>query len=405
MSTATAFRYRVVSAAGGAPTTGEVQAASAEAAVQALRARGQFVVAIEPGQAAGETRTRRASGQIGLQLVSELAVLLKAGLPLDRALALAIDNIEDAAAARALGGLLQSVREGAPLSRAMLDHPQLFSAADSAMAEAGEASGRLGEALERLAVMLKQAENLRRTITSAMIYPAALLVIAVGVIALMLLYVVPQFETMLATTRGELPWATVMIMALSRGLREWWPVLLLVGAGTVMVLTRLRHNPALRRGVDRVVLGVPLIGELVRRIETARFAHTLGALVEGGVPLPQAMALARRTVGNSVMGEALDGVVATLREGGGLAGPLAQTGVLPRMAVAFLRTGEEASQLALMLARLAEVLDQDVQTRLERLVAVLTPAITVILGASVAGIIAAVMSAILGFNELAVAQP
>jgi general secretion pathway protein F len=182
-------------------------------------------------------------------------------------------------------------------------------------------------------------------------------------------------------------------------------VLLLVGAGTVMALTRLRHNPALRRGVDRVVLGVPLIGELVRRIETARFAHTLGALVEGGVPLPQAMALARRTVGNSVMGEALDGVVATLREGGGLAGPLAQTGVLPRMAVAFLRTGEEASQLALMLARLAEVLDQDVQTRLERLVAVLTPAITVILGASVAGIIAAVMSAILGFNELAVAQP
>jgi general secretion pathway protein F len=395
----------VVSAAGGAPTSGEVQAASAEAAVQALRARGQFVVALEPGEAAGESRVRRASGQIGLQLVGELAVLLKAGLPLDRALALAIDNIEDAAAARALAGLLQSVREGAPLSRAMLDHPSLFSAADSAMAEAGEASGRLGDALERLAVMLRQAANLRRTITSALVYPAALLVIAVGVIALMLLYVVPQFETMLAAARGELPWATVMIIALSRALREWWPLLLLVLAGTALALTRLRRSPALRRTADRAVLGLPLVGELVRRIETARFAHTLGALVEGGVPLPQAMALARRTVGNSVMGDALDSVVATLREGGGLAGPLAQTGVLPRMAVAFLRTGEEASQLALMLSRLAEVLDQDVQTRLERLVAVLTPAITVILGASVAGIIAAVMSAILGFNELAVAQP
>ena len=405
MNAVTAFRYRVVSAAGGAPTSGEVQAARVEDAVQALRARGQFVVSIEPGQAAGEGRTRRVSGQIGLQLVGELAVLLKAGLPLDRALALAIDNIEDAAAARALTGLLQSVREGAPLSRAMLDHPALFSAADSAMAEAGEASGRLGDALERLAVMLKQAENLRRTITSAMIYPAALLVIAVGVIALMLLFVIPQFETMLATARGDLPWATVMIMALSRGLREWWPLLLLGLGVTIIAMMRLGRSPAVRRSVDRAVLGLPLVGELVRRIETARFAHTLGALVEGGVPLPQAMALARRTVGNSVMGEALDGVVATLREGGGLAGPLAQTGVLPRMAVAFLRTGEEASQLALMLARLAEVLDQDVQTRLERLVAVLTPAITVILGATVAGIIAAVMSAILGFNELAVAQP
>ncbi|MBX9883914.1 MAG: type II secretion system F family protein, partial [Novosphingobium sp.] len=333
------------------------------------------------------------------------AVLLKAGLPLDRALALAIDNIEDSAAARALTGLLQSVREGAPLSRAMLDHPALFSAADSAMAEAGEASGRLGEALERLAVMLKQAANLRRTIVSAMIYPAALLVIAVGVIALMLLFVVPQFESMLAAAQGNLPWPTLMIMALSQALRAWWPILLLLAATAVMGAARLRHNPAFRRGVDRAVLALPLVGELVRRIETARFAHTLGALVEGGVPLPQAMALARRTVANSVMGEALDGVVATLREGGGLATPLAQTGVLPRMAVAFLRTGEEASQLALMLARLAEVLDSDVQTRLERLVAVLTPAITVILGASVAGIIAAVMSAILGFNELAVAQP
>lgn len=405
MSAATAFRYRVVNSAGGAETSGEVQAASAQDAVQALRARGQFVVSLEPGQAAGQRHTRRASVQVSLQLVSELAVLLKAGLPLDRALALAIDNIEELAATRALHELLQSVREGAPLSRAMVDHPSLFSPADSAMAEAGEASGRLGDALERLAVMLKQAANLRRTITSALVYPAALLVIAVGVIALMLLYVVPQFETMLAAAQGELPWATRAIMGLSRALREWWAILLLLVAGAVLAVMRLRSSPSVSRTIDRVVLGLPLIGELVRRIETARFAHTLGALVEGGVPLPQAMALARRTVANSVMGEALDGVVAGLREGGGLAGPLAQTGVLPRMAVAFLRTGEEASQLALMLARLAEVLDQDVQTRLERLVAILTPAITVILGATVAGIIAAVMSAILGFNELAVAQP
>lgn len=405
MNAATAFRYRVVDAAGGAETSGELQAASAEEAVKALRARGQFVVSLEAGPASGEARVRRASVQVSLQLVGELAVLLKAGLPLDRALALAIDNIEEPAASRALNALLQSVREGAPLSRAMLDHPALFTPADSAMAEAGEASGRLGDALERLAVMLKQAANLKRTITSALVYPAALLVIAVGVIALMLLYVVPQFETMLASAQGELPWATRAIMGLSRALRDWWAVLLLVLAGAVLALMRLRGNPAISRTIDRVVLGLPLIGELVRRIETARFAHTLGALVEGGVPLPQAMALARRTVANSVMGEALDSVVATLREGGGLAGPLAQTGVLPRMAVAFLRTGEEASQLALMLSRLAEVLDQDVQTRLERLVAILTPAITVILGATVAGIIAAVMSAILGFNELAVAQP
>lgn len=405
MSDRRAFRYRAVHGSG-APAQGDLVADDEAGAMAALRQRGLLVLELSPGTTpAVAPAMRRAAPQAALQLVGELAVLLKAGLPLDRALALAIDNIEDRKATTALAGLLAAVREGAPLSRAMRDQPALFSAADAAMAEAGEAGGRLADALERLSAMLEQAAALRRTIGTALIYPVALLVIAIGVIELMLLFVVPQFEHLLDTTQGTLPPASMAVIGASRLLRNDWPWLLAGIAALAFGLARAGRAPGARLMRDRLVLRIPLLGELVRRIDTARLAHTLSALVEGGVPLPQALPLARRTVSNGVIGAALDTVAQGLREGGGLAAPLASSGVLPRMAIAFLRTGEESSQLALMLERLAHVLDRDVRTRLERLVAILTPAITVILGATVAGIIAAIMSAILGFNDLAVANP
>ena len=148
-------------------------------------------------------------------------------------------------------------------------------------------------------------------------------------------------------------------------------------------------------------LAMPLLGELIRRIETARFARTLGALIEGEVTLPAAIRLAQRTITNQVMARAILQVADGVKEGGGLTGPLAVTGVLPPLAIGFLRTGEETSQLGMMLSRLAAVLDRDIRTRLERLIGILTPVITVVLGATVASIIAAIMSAILGFNDLA----
>ncbi|WP_226015750.1 type II secretion system F family protein [Novosphingobium sp. FKTRR1] len=407
MSELATFRYRAVRA-DGTLVNGDVVAASDADAVLRIRREGARPVALTRVDRPGTGRARgpsRAQSEAARVLVAELAVLLKAGLPLDRALALAIDNIEDTRTATTMADLLKAVREGAPLSRAMADNPALFSPAHAAMAEAGEANGRLGEALERLSTMLEQAADLRRIIVTSMIYPVALLVIAVGVIAMMLLFVVPQFEHLLDTFHGQLPAASMAVIGASRFLRAWGLWLLLgLGLGGI-VLAQALARPGARLVLDRVILGVPQLGELARRIDTARFAHTLGALLEGGVPLPHALSLARRTIANSVIGDAVGRVADGVREGGGLAQPLAATGVLPRMAVSFLRTGEETSQLALMLSRLAMVLDRDVRTRLERLVALLTPAITVILGAAVAGIIASILSAILGFNDLAVAQP
>lgn len=161
------------------------------------------------------------------------------------------------------------------------------------------------------------------------------------------------------------------------------------------------RQPVVRLARDRLILSLPLLGELVRRIDTARFARTLGALIDGEVALPAALILSRRTISNQVLRAAVSRVADGVKEGGGLTAPLAASGALPRLAIGFLRTGEETSQLGMMLTRLADVLDRDIRTRIETLIGILTPLITVVLGATVAGIIASIMSAILGFNDLA----
>jgi general secretion pathway protein F len=397
------FRYRALRPDGSA-LSGEMDAPDRSVAVANLRRTGAtpLELVILPPRAPG--RTRRVGGKAraaASTCVSELAVLIDAGLQLDRALALAIENVEDKSVAVYLAEILRDVREGAPLSRAMAQKPDLFSPTAIAMTEAGEANGRLGEALARLAATLEQDAALRRLVGSSMIYPVALLVIAVGVVLLMLLFVVPQFEGMFASTTQKLPTATVVVMSASRLLRHYGLALLLavglLGTGAAMAM----RQPVVRLARDRLILSLPLLGELVRRIDTARFARTLGALIDGEVALPAALILSRRTISNQVLRAAVSRVADGVKEGGGLTAPLAASGALPRLAIGFLRTGEETSQLGMMLTRLADVLDRDIRTRIETLIGILTPLITVVLGATVAGIIASIMSAILGFNDLA----
>jgi general secretion pathway protein F len=401
------YRYRAVRADGSA-AAGEIEAPDRERAVAAVRRLGATPLELVPAAAAvrgqpakiAKGRAAKAAGTI----VSELAVLLDAGLQLDRALALAIENVEDPGARANFAEILRSVREGAPLSKAMAAQPGLFSPTAIAMAEAGEANGRLGDALDRLATMMARAEELRRIVGNAMIYPIALLVIAVGVIAMMLLFVVPQFESLFATSRAQLPAASLFVMGASRFLRDHGLVLLGIVVAGGFALRQAARTPASRAAIDRAVLGVPQLGELVRRAEAARFARTLGALLEGEVPLPNALMLAQRTLANSAMAGAIAQIAAGVREGGGLTAPLAAAKVFPRLAIGFFRTGEETSRLGPMLSRLADVLDRDVRLRLERVIGILTPAITVFLGTAVAAIIASIMSAILGFNDLAVSS-
>ena len=400
------FAYRAVSPSGSA-TSGEIEAGSRAQAVTAVRRLGLSPLDLTEVAAPKQVKHGRADGKTRAAVtktIGELAVLIGAGLQLDRALALSIENIELPAVRAQFFEILSSVKEGMPLSRAMAGNDALFSPMAVAMTEAGEADGNLGGALGRLAEALGQADDLRNLITTSMIYPVILLVIAVGVILLMLLFVVPQFESLFAGAGDKLPAASQLVMGASQSLRaHGWLML----GGVLLLYFGLRQwlrQPSMKLGVDRMILRTPQLGMLVRYIDTARFARTLSVLVTGGVPLPVALAMAQRAIGNREIGDAVAKVASGVKEGEGLTAPLAAANVLPKLALGFLRTGEETSQLGPMLGKLADVLDRDVKIRLQRLIGLLTPAITVILGVTVAAIIGSIMTAILGFNDLAVAS-
>jgi len=398
-----AFAYRAVTTAG-ALRSGTLEASTRADALERLRNLGLTPIEASPSTArpaAAAPRLGAAGRRAMINAVSELAVLLGAGLPLDRALAIGLENAAHPALKAALAAVLTRVKEGAPLSQAIGEAKGFFPPMAAAMAEAGEANGRLDTALARLAETLDRGEALRQAVTSAMVYPALLMVVAGSVILMMLLFVVPQFEGLFADQQARLPFATRAVLAASHLLRSYgW-----LGAGGLAAAAVGAANwlkqPAARLALDRAVLGVPRVGALTKAAATARFARVLGSLVEGGVPLPAALGIAQGSLGNSHMEAAVARVAAGLKEGGGLARPLADSSLFPSMAISFLRTGEETAQLPLMLGRLADVLDRDVRTALDRLVALLTPAITVVMGAAVAGVIASIMSAILGFNDLA----
>ncbi|HVV64324.1 MAG TPA: type II secretion system F family protein [Rhizomicrobium sp.] len=399
------YKYRAATPAGQL-RTGVLEGASRADAIERVKRLGLMPIeTVETSAKKGEdaqlrmnTATRRGI----VNAVGELAVLLNAGLALDRALAVCVENVSRPAVKQVFAKLRDRVRHGASLARAMQDSGGAFSPMASAMAEAGEASGKLDESLGRLADTMERAETLRQTIVSSMVYPIMLVIIAISVILVMLLFVVPQFESLFSDAGAKLPFMTQVVMAASHAVKDYGVVGLVMGGVAVYLVMRWIRQPAVRRVVDRQLLEAPIFGAVIRNAETARFARTLGSLIDGGVPLASALAIAQRSIVNRHMAEAVDKVSSGLRQGGGLSSPLAATGLFPPMALSFLRTGEETAQLGLMLNRLADVLDREVRNSIERMISILTPAITVAMGAIVATVIASIMSAILGFNDLAV---
>jgi general secretion pathway protein F len=399
------YRYRAATSAGEL-RAGTLDAASHPDVLARLRRLGLMPIEAVETKSRADVKSQggvnSATRQAVANALGELAVLLSAGLALDRALSVTIENCTRPVLKTAFIKMRDHVKEGWPMARAMAESEHLFPPMACAMAEAGEASGKLDTSLARAAEALERAVALRQTITSAMVYPAMLLIIATGVICIMLLVVVPQFEDLFADAGSRVPFITRVVMTASDLLRSygWALILVLLVAG--VALYRWLKRPSVRRAFDRNVLRVPQLGPLVIKAETARFARTLGSLVDSGVSLPAALSISRKSFVNTHMGEAIGRVASGLKEGAGLSGPLAATRLLPPMAMSFLRTGEETAQLGNMLMRLADVLDREVRNSIQRAIAVMTPIITVVMGVAVATVIASIMSAILGFNDLAV---
>jgi general secretion pathway protein F len=268
------------------------------------------------------------------------------------------------------------------------------------MVRAGETGGALREVLARLARYLDEAEALREQVKSALVYPILLLILAGLSIVVLLTIVLPQFTPLFEGAGAELPWLTRAVILTGEGVQRYGWLLLLAALGAVWLVRRQLKRPARRAQIDRWLLRLPVLGELLAKIDTARFARALGTLLANGVPPLTALAIVQDALANATLRRALGDAAAVMKEGGGLAAPLGRAGVFPRLAVHLLGVGEESGQLDPMLLKIAEVFDRDVRSTIERLMTLLVPALTIVLGLIIAVIITAVLMAILSAYDL-----
>lgn len=399
------FAYRALTASG-ERVAGELEAADARSAIARLQDSGLIPIDAAPAAAGrGERRAAPAvatrAGRHVTQLTRELATLIGAGQTVEGALALAREEVPDKGLAAALENVLLKVRSGSSLSDALADEPRYFPPLYVSLVRAGEASGRLGGALAELATMRERTEQLRSRLTSALIYPAVLLLTAVGAVVVLLTVVVPQMEPMFASAGAALPASTRVVLAGSDFLREHGFLLLAFIAAALLLGERLLRRPGPRRAVDRWLLGLPLLGQLLRERITAQFCRGLGTCLGGGLDLPQALAVSRDVLANLHARARMEEVITRVRTGRTLADSLASAGILAPLAVKMLRVGEESGRLQAVASHLAQTFEDRVGTRLQRLVAVVEPVTVILLGLVVGGIVMSILTAVLSVNELA----
>jgi general secretion pathway protein F len=408
------YSYRAVSPAGDV-SSGELDAANESEIVDRLRDQGLLPMQIAQALDAPTTAERAARPVRGrlfapkrvtrdnvLAITRELATLLRAGLPLDRALELLISLATSLPVAVMLQGIRDEVRGGKALSQALDARREVFSRFYVNIVRAGEAGGALGTVLQRLAETMERNKELRDSVRSALIYPTILIFVAVASIMILLIYVVPQFQTTFAQAGKALPLPTQVVIVVGTFLRNWWWAVIPGIALAVAWFRRRGRVPAVRRARDARLLRMPLLGDLIAKVEIARFARTLATLLANGVTLLAGLAIVKETMGNVVLANGFDGVIAKLREGKGFGRPMAETGLYPRLATQMILVGEESGRLEEMLGRVADVYDREVATAVKRFLAVLEPVLILGLAVMVGGIVFSILLGVMGMSELVV---
>jgi general secretion pathway protein F len=408
------FAYKAASRAGGV-VEGRIDARSRAEAIRRLVDQGLTPVGVFEGDAAapsgaaalprpgrrwsfGADRPTRAEV---LALTSELAVMLRAGLPLDNALRVLLGMDHRPPVTTLIGAILDAVKGGMPLSRALSSHGDLFGAFYVNMVRSGEASGQLGVVLSRLVEHLERMRALRDSVVSALIYPGILLSVAVLSVVAILAFIVPQFEQLFRDAREALPLSTRFILAAGDLIRGYGIYLLAGGALTVYVLSRWLRSAAGQRWWQARLARLPVLGRVRHEYNLARFTRTFGTLLGNGVPILTALGIAGETLEDARLRESIKGVAPKVKSGGRLAEALASTGSFEPLAINLVRVGEETGSLDKMMLELASILDRKVETGIKRGLTLLEPVLILGLGLIIAVVIVSILMGILTVNELA----
>jgi general secretion pathway protein F len=412
------FSYRALEPSGG-EVLGEVQSLDRAGALDVLHRKGLIPIDIgivenvtgahrgpietssRPPRRWLSWRKQELSLRDWLSLTQSLTALLKAGLPVDRALQIAMPLAQSGAAQAVIARLLESVRQGATLSEAFVRHGSSLPGYYSSMVSAGEASGSLPAAMSQLVGLISRQVAVRERLRSALIYPGLLASMVLVTLIVLLVFVLPRFELLFAESTSVLPLSTRVVLALGRGVsRYWWLGLGFLGAGGAWGFLRWRSESG-REQFDRWMLRSRWTLGLPSAIDGARLLRTVGTLCEGGQPLPAALHIAQGTVANRGMQTGLKQVIRDVQAGATLSQSMSKAGVFPMVAVQMSRVGEETGHLEQMLQAAADVLEEESQRRLEQLVTLAVPLMTIVMGLIVAVLIGSVLIGLLSINDLA----
>lgn len=401
------FSYKAVNSLG-ETEEGVRDAVDEQQLISTLQTEGYIPIRVVPastklflGLSLGIKQSTLSQKDIAL-FTSELATLLGSGLPLDKSLLVLIDLTEDnERVTKLIGRVLEKVKGGSTLADALEKQSGIFSKFYLNMIRAGEAGGSLGEVLERLSEYLERSRELKETVSTALIYPAILLVMSLASLFVMLTFVVPQFSEMFESAGKALPVSTQIVVGLAEWLQSYWWMLVL---GVVLITGYMNlqlADPVKKKVWDGRFLKLPLAGTIILNKETANISRTLGTLLGNGVSILAALVIVRETVDNLVLAAAIQDTEEQLKQGKNMSDALLDKGIFPKMAMQMIKMGEETGRLEEMLLRVATIYDKQLRVAIQRMLALLEPALIISLGLMIAGIIVSILLAILSVNDLA----
>ena len=402
------FRYKAVTPEGKV-VEGTLEAVDQETVLARLQEQGQLPIKVFPGEDTGGLLSReirlpwqrkKVPQKDLLIFTQELSTLVKAGLTLDRSLSVLSDLTENDYLAEVVRELLREIKGGKALSEALSTYPQVFPKVYVNMVKAGEVGGALDQILERLEDYLEGADELRSYLISSMIYPCILVVVAIGSIIIMMTVVIPQFADIFENAGAPVPLPMMVLLVLSGFLTGfWWLILLVIGGGAYWIYSRLKTEEG-RLNWDRQVLKLPVVGPVLRKLEVSRFSRTLGTLLQSSVPLIQSINLVKEIVENQAIASTMESIKSGVKKGEGLTRPIRKAEIFPPFALHLLAVGEETGRLDDMLLQIADSYDRDLKRSLQRLVALLEPAIILVMGLIIGVMVVSMLYSIFSINDV-----
>jgi type IV pilus assembly protein PilC len=380
----------------GQTVAGERMAETMDAAVAALRREQILVTRITPAKAGAEAAAKP-KGSTGKSVSAknlavftrQFSVMIDAGLPLVQCLDILGTQEEDKNFAAVILQTRIAVEGGAGLADAMRKFPKTFDPLFTNMVAAGEAGGILDTILKRLATYIEKNVKLKGQVKSAMVYPVAVMVIAAGVVGVILWKVIPTFAAMFQGLGAELPLPTRLVIAMSNGLVSYFPFIAVAIGGAIYGFRQYYGTDGGRHVIDRIVLKLPVLGEIMQKISVARFCRTLSTLISSGVPILDGLDITARTSGNVIIEDAILATRKSIERGETISAPLKQTNVFPPMVTQMIGVGEATGALDTMLAKIADFYEEEVDTAVAGLLTLLEPIMIAILGVIVGGIVVA----------------